>query len=59
ELQVCDDGEGLPADFNPDENVTGLGMRVLTTLTKQLGGRMTTRSNPTGHGACFTITFPA
>lgn len=59
ELQVCDDGAGLPADFNPDENVTGLGMRVLKTLTRQLDGRMTTRSNPLGHGACFTITFPA
>lgn len=59
ELHVCDDGEGLPAGFDPDQCVTGLGMRVVTILTKQLGGRMTACSNQTSRGACFTIAFPA
>jgi signal transduction histidine kinase len=27
ELSVCDDGKGLPAGFDPDKSVTGLGMR--------------------------------
>lgn len=58
ELHVCDDGEGLPAGFDPDQCVTGLGMRVVTILTKQLGGRVTARSNTTGRGACFIIAFP-
>lgn len=59
ELHVCDDGEGLPAGFDPDQCVTGLGMRLVTILTKQLGGRLTARSKPTGRGACFIIAFPA
>jgi len=59
ELHVCDDGEGLPAGFDPDQCATGLGMRVVTILTKQLGGRVTARSNPAGRGACFIIAFPA
>ena len=59
ELHVGDDGEGLPAGFDPDQSVTGLGMRVVTTLTKQLGGRVTACPNPTGRGARFIIAFPA
>ena len=57
ELSVCDDGEGLPAGFDPDQSVTGLGMKVVTILASQLGGRMTAHPNPTGRGSCFTVTF--
>ena len=57
ELSVCDDGEGLPAGFDPAQSVTGLGMRVVTILASQLGGRMTAHPNPTGRGSCFTVTF--
>jgi len=59
ELNVCDDGDGLPAGFDPEQSVTGLGMRVVTILANQLGGRVTAHLNPTGRGACFTVAFPA
>ena len=59
ELNVCDDGEGLPAGFDPEKSVTGLGMRVVTILANQLSGRVTAHLNPTGRGACFTVAFPA
>lgn len=59
ELSVCDDGKGLPAGFDPDMSVTGLGMKVISVLAKQLGGRVTAQSNPTGHGSCFMVAFPA
>jgi two-component sensor histidine kinase len=58
ELNVCDDGEGLPAGFDPEKSVTGLGMRVITILANQLSGRVTAHLNPTGRGACFTVAFP-
>ena len=59
ELNVCDDGEGLPAGFDPEQSVTGLGMKVVTILANQLGGRVTAHLNSTGRGACFTVAFPA
>ena len=59
ELNVCDDGDGLPAGFDPEQSMTGLGMRVVTILASQLGGRVTAHLNPTGRGACFTVAFPA
>ena len=59
ELSVCDDGEGLPAGFDPDQSVKGLGMKVVTILAKQLGGNMTAVPNPTGRGSCFMVAFPA
>ena len=59
ELNVCDDGEGLPTGFDPEKSVTGLGMRVITILVNQLSGRVTAHLNPTGRGACFTVAFPA
>jgi two-component sensor histidine kinase len=56
ELTVCDEGEGLPNGFDPDQ-ATGLGMKVLNTLVKQLGGEMTAQTNPAGRGSCFTVTY--
>lgn len=58
ELSVCDDGKGLPAGFDLDQSMTGLGMRVVKILAKQLGGRVTTSSNPMGRGSCFMVAFP-
>lgn len=57
-LSVSDEGEGLPSDFNPDKT-GGLGMKVVQTLARQLGGRVTTGLNAIGRGSCFTVTFPA
>jgi two-component sensor histidine kinase len=59
ELSVCDNGKGLPAGFDPDQSVTGLGMRVVKIVAKQLGGRVSAHPNPTGRGSCFMVAFPA
>lgn len=59
ELTVCDEGRGLAAGFDPEESVTGLGMRVVTTLARQHGGSVTAGSNPSGRGSCFTVLLPA
>jgi two-component sensor histidine kinase len=59
ELSVCDEGEGLPAGFDPDKSAKGLGMKVVMTLARQLGGRMSAGPGQSGRGSCFTVTFPA
>ncbi len=59
ELSVCDEGESLPAEFDPAASATGLGMKVLTTLAHQLGGRIAAAVNPLDRGSCFTVTFPS
>ncbi|MEO6782556.1 MAG: ATP-binding protein [Bradyrhizobium sp.] len=57
ELFVCDQGEGLPTGFSI-EKTTGLGMKVINTLAKQLGGHVTAQANPAGRGACFKVIYP-
>ena len=59
ELIVCDQGAGFPLGFDPATSVSGLGMRVVQSLTKQLGGKVTADTNPEGRGACFKVAFPA
>lgn len=56
-LMVCDHGSGLPQDFDLENSNTGLGMKVIRLLTKQLHGVITAKANPGGEGACFTIEF--
>ena len=58
ELSVCDEGQGLANDFNP-EQTGGLGMKVVNALARQLGGHMTAQANPVGRGACFKVAFRA
>ena len=55
ELSVCDQGEGVPQDFDPTAS-RGLGMKVVGLLAKQLGGTLGVSTNPTG-GACFQVAF--
>lgn len=55
-LTVADDGPGLPEDFSLDAS-SGLGMKVLSVLAKQLGGELEPGSNPPGTGACFTLAW--
>ena len=55
-LTVCDEGKGLPQDFDPD-GFSGLGMKVVTALAKQLGGEMTAGANSAGRGSCFEVTY--
>lgn len=59
ELCVLDEGEGLPEGFTADQHKgSGLGIKVVTALVTQLEGRLYAGPNPTGRGACFTVTFP-
>jgi two-component sensor histidine kinase len=59
ELIVCDEGVGLVDGFNPQADSAGLGMRVITTLAKQLGGTIVASRRQDGEGACFTVRFPS
>jgi two-component sensor histidine kinase len=55
ELSVCDEGDGVPENFDPGAS-TGLGMKVIALLAKQLGGKVAVSENSTG-GACFQVAF--
>jgi two-component sensor histidine kinase len=57
-LSVCDEGSGLARDFRPEASTSGLGMKVVGALARQLGGTLSAGPNPAGRGACFTVTFP-
>ena len=53
-LLIADDGKGLAGDFDPTQS-SGVGMRIITGLLKQLRARMT--ANPGEAGAQFLITL--
>lgn len=53
-LRVCDDGEGLPAGFDPDQS-SGMGLPLVKLLAEQING---TFSSASESGAVFTIRFP-
>jgi two-component sensor histidine kinase len=55
-LSVSDDGPGLPAGFDPDAS-KGLGMKIIGSLVKQIGGKLQIASGENGQGATFTVTF--
>jgi len=55
-LSVLDDGPGLPAKFNPARG-TGLGMKIVLSLVKQIEGELHVRPGDDGRGSCFTIIF--
>ncbi|WP_126174593.1 sensor histidine kinase [Altericroceibacterium xinjiangense] len=57
-LSVCDEGDGLPPGFDPAAIVESLGMRVVTSLSQQLGGELSALPRAGGPGACFSVTFP-
>ncbi len=52
-LSVQDNGVGLPDDFDI-KNQSSLGMTLINTLVKQLGGTLEITSD---NGAIFTVTF--
>jgi two-component sensor histidine kinase len=58
QLSVCDQGQGVPASFDPARS-GGLGMKVVNVLAKQLGGKLEVARNAGGRGACFHVAFPA
>lgn len=53
---VADDGTGLPEDFKPGTG-TGLGLRIIQALTKQLNGTLTHRPAHGEQGTVFEIRF--
>lgn len=55
-LTVADDGRGLPDDFSLEDS-TGLGMKVLSILSKQLGSEIKAGPGPGGVGACFALAW--
>jgi len=58
QIVVCDEGQGLPSGFDPDAAGSSLGMRVVTSLARQLGGALSACQRPDGDGACLTVNFP-
>ena len=56
-LRITDDGPGLPANFAPD-HMAGLGMKVVTSLVRNLRGTLHYGSAPGAHGTRFDVTFP-
>jgi two-component sensor histidine kinase len=57
-LSVLDDGPGLPAGFEPAKS-KGLGMKIISSLVKQIGGELQIATGENGAGARFTVTFYA
>jgi two-component sensor histidine kinase len=59
ELCVRDRGKGLPEDYEVDDpRGPRLGMRIVATVVKQLGGSLTAGRNPDGTGSFFRVVFP-
>jgi two-component sensor histidine kinase len=56
-LIVSDEGRGLPDNFDPSAASKSLGMRVVISLARQLGGELTVGRRPDG-GSCFKVAFP-
>lgn len=57
-LTVSDEGRDLPKDFDPAGASQSLGMRVVVSLARQLGGVLTSGHRPDG-GSCFKVAFQA
>jgi two-component sensor histidine kinase len=55
-LSVMDDGPGLPHGFQPADS-KGLGMKIVLSLVKQIGGELRILSGDNGRGTCFTVKF--
>jgi two-component system, sensor histidine kinase PdtaS len=55
-LSVSDGGPGLPAEFNPAVS-KGLGMKIVLSLVKQVGGTLQFAPGDDGQGTRVTVTF--
>jgi two-component sensor histidine kinase len=55
-LSVLDDGPGLPAGYDPAAS-KGLGMKIISSLAKQIGGKLKIAPGEHGRGANFTVAF--
>jgi two-component system, sensor histidine kinase PdtaS len=55
-LSVLDNGPGLPAAYDPARS-KGLGMKIIQTLVKQIGGALEFAPGDGGRGTRVTVTF--
>jgi two-component system, sensor histidine kinase PdtaS len=55
-LSVSSDGPGLPEGFNPADR-KGLGMRIIQSFVKQIGGELRNGRGDRNQGARFTVLF--
>ena len=55
-LSVVDDGPGLPPGFDPAKS-KGLGMKIVQSLVKQIGGELHILPGDNGCGVRFAVTF--
>lgn len=55
-LSVCNDGPPLPEGFDPDAG-EGLGMRIVRSFVRQIGGELQFGRCTNGQGARFTVLF--
>ena len=56
-LSVSNDGPALPEGFDPGAS-KGLGMRIVQSFARQLGGELRVGRDDDGQGARFTVLFP-
>ena len=54
-LSVSDNGPGLPAKFGPGSK--GLGMKIIQSLAKQIGGTLQVASGEGDRGTRVTVAF--
>lgn len=57
-LSISDNGPGLPADFDPAKQ-KGLGMKLIQSLTKQIGGTLKFAPAVGGRGTRLMVSFTA
>ena len=55
-LSVANDGPGLPDGFDPAAG-KGLGMKIIRSLVKQIGGELRISRGDRSQGARFTVLF--
>ena len=55
-LSVSNTGSKLPDDFNPAA-CKGLGMRIIQSFVRKIGGELRSGPGDADQGACFTILF--
>lgn len=55
-VSVVDDGPGLPAGFDPTQS-KGLGMKIVLSLVKQIGGELQFSSGDNGRGTRASVVF--
>jgi len=56
-LSVSNDGSPLPEGFDPGAS-KGLGMKIIQSFTRQIGGELRFGRGDDGQGARFTVLFP-